>query len=557
MLVLKSIRLFSISQPFLSPMRSEDNKIIFMKNINNSIKYIISVVISLTFILGIVVLIPTKAKAYDKFYLYNQVPTPIVFLTASPSNIQVGQGSNLSWSSSNTTSCSTSWNGNNVVTYGSTFVYPTYTTTYRITCYGYNGQQVSSSATIYVNNNYTNYYPYYQNYNNYQNNNQLFITTNNATNITSSSAVLNGLINVNDSYTTAWFTYGTSTNFLSSTTQTSYNSGFSNYSAPISGLTPNTTYYFRLVAQNPQGGIIYGNTLSFNTTNDYVNNQPTVVLSTDNTNLSFNEATNLRWFTTNATSCYASNGSNGWTGAKSIGPGSFYTGSLTESETYTITCSNSVGSSSTDRVTVNIQGQSTDNNTKPTAASSVIITSSVDSDQSIVPTLDNAKPRPGDEINYTVNYQNVGTGTITGLTMQVNLPQEINYISSSPNNPNILGNTLIFDLGKLKANGQGAVTVKAQVQNNTPAGTYLNFPAILSYVDPSLEQQSINADVSAQVFSTPTNDMPIGANVFGAGFLPTNIFGWMVLIIFALLLVLLGKNLFGPDKSQNSSKKGH
>ncbi|KKR42192.1 MAG: Peptidase M23, partial [Candidatus Nomurabacteria bacterium GW2011_GWF2_40_12] len=372
------------------------------------------------------------------------------------------------------------------------------------------------------------------------------VTTRNATNVSSSEATLNGRVDGNGRTTRAWFEYGTSSSLGYSTARTSYGSGSTNYERTITGLMPNTTYYFRAMAENSEG-TDRGSILSFYTTGGYippVNNQPTVVIYADSTNLAYNGSTTVRWSAVNATSCIASGGSVGWAGIKSMGPGSFYTGSLTSTRTYTISCSNNYGSS-TDSVTVRVRGQVINDPVIPT--SYVIINSSVDRNQPIVPTIDNTRPHPGDEINYTVTYQNVGNASITGLTLRLDLPYEVDYMFSNPSNPTRSGNTLIFNLGTLRANAQGTVTVRVRVRDNIPAGTYLNFPAILSYVDPSGHMQSVNANVSAQIWSEPIKEeaVQLGANVFGAGFFPTNIFGWLLLIVLILLLVYLAKYTFG------------
>ena len=128
--------------------------------------------------------------------------------------------------------------------------------------------------------------------------------------------------------------------------------------------------------------------------------------------------------------------------------------------------------------------------------------------------------------------------------MRIILPIEVDYLFSNPNNPTVFGSTLIFNLGTLKANGQGTVTARVRVQNNIPAGANLNFPAILSYTDPSGQSQSVNANVYAQVWSEPTEDVSLGANVLGAGFFPGNIFSWLLLLVLILILILLTKYLF-------------
>jgi uncharacterized repeat protein (TIGR01451 family) len=295
---------------------------------------------------------------------------------------------------------------------------------------------------------------------------------------------------------------------------------------------------------------------------------PTVGISANSTNLSYRGSTTIRWYTTNATSCYASDGSVGWAGVKSIGPGSFYTGSLTSSKTYTITCTNAYGSA-TDSVRVNVRGQIINPVTPVAPTSYVIINSSVDRNQPIVPTIDNTRPHPGDQINYTVSYQNIGNASITGLTLRITLPYEADYMLSTPNNPVITGNVLTFNLGTLKANGQGSVTVRVRVKDNTPLGTVLNFPAVLTYTDPSGNVQSVSANVTAQVWSgdvntdvngntinrNTDNNINLGANVLGAGFWPESLFGWLLFLILLLLLILLILYIYEKIRNSKATKK--
>ncbi len=85
-----------------------------------------------------------------------------------------------------------------------------------------------------------------------------------ATNITSTSATLNGLINANGFSTKVTFEYGTSTAYESSITALqSPVSGSSptTVNVNVTGLSVNTLYYFRIKAENC-GGIVYSTDLS-------------------------------------------------------------------------------------------------------------------------------------------------------------------------------------------------------------------------------------------------------------------------------------------------------
>ncbi len=474
-----------------------------------------------------------------------QVQNPTVNLTANPSTIQSGQSSTLTWTSTNASSCIPSWRFWGSATSGSDIVSPTSTTTYSVSCSGINGGSAYATATVNVNQVQTCQDTSANNYGG-----TLPCTYNNQTCRDTSAINYGGPLpcryQVQTCRDTSANNYGGALP-CTYNVQTCRDTSANNYG----GTLPCT--YNAQICQDVNA-INYRGTLPCRY--NPVNYQPTVVLYADQASVPFNGSATVRWLTTNATSCFASGGSVGWAGSKSIGPGAFFTGSLTESKFYSITCNNNVGSA-TDSVTINVRGVVINNPRPPTSL--VLISSSVDRNQPIVPTIDNTRPRPGDEINYTVNYQNIGTGAITGLTLRMNLPYEVDYMFSNPSNPTRSGNTLIFNLGTLKANGQGTVTVRVRVRENIPAGTNLNFPATLSYVDPSGQPQSVNANVSAQVWSDPIKEnivpvvVPLGANVFGAGFLPANLFGWLILLVLVLALALLAKYLFGSPFSKQTT----
>ncbi len=85
-----------------------------------------------------------------------------------------------------------------------------------------------------------------------------------ATNLTENSAVLNGTLNPNGIHTNAWFEYGTSPAYGSTTAPVAQGSGNApvNISAGLANLTPGLTYHFRLVAQNGEA-IAQGADMSF------------------------------------------------------------------------------------------------------------------------------------------------------------------------------------------------------------------------------------------------------------------------------------------------------
>jgi hypothetical protein len=85
-----------------------------------------------------------------------------------------------------------------------------------------------------------------------------------ATIISQNSAFLNGEVNSQNGVTSAWFEYGQTLALGSTTAQVPIGTGsaYQPYSLLVSGLSPNTIYYFRAAAQN-QYGASSGAILSF------------------------------------------------------------------------------------------------------------------------------------------------------------------------------------------------------------------------------------------------------------------------------------------------------
>ena len=114
------------------------------------------------------------------------------------------------------------------------------------------------------------------------------VTTGSATNITTTSATLNGTVNANGLSTTVWFEYDTTSGLYANTSVT-YGVGGSDdetVSTSINGLLSGTTYYYRIGARS-NSGVTYGNEKPFDTLTD----SPPTVITGNATNLSTNSAT--------------------------------------------------------------------------------------------------------------------------------------------------------------------------------------------------------------------------------------------------------------------------
>jgi hypothetical protein len=92
------------------------------------------------------------------------------------------------------------------------------------------------------------------------------VTTDAATNVTENSATLNATVNPNGSETTVYFEWGADTTYGNTTASQAIGSGTVELIVTdnISGLLPDITYHYRIVAEN-DSGTSYGNDMSFRT----------------------------------------------------------------------------------------------------------------------------------------------------------------------------------------------------------------------------------------------------------------------------------------------------
>ncbi|MBI5742498.1 MAG: DUF11 domain-containing protein [Candidatus Niyogibacteria bacterium] len=118
-----------------------------------------------------------------------------------------------------------------------------------------------------------------------------------ASQVYSGSAVLNGYVSPNNSGTTRWFEWGTSSSNLNNSTAHVYQgTTAASVSESVNGLTANTIYYYRAVAQNSYG-TVYGSVYNFTAGSGTL---PTVSTNAA-TELAYNHATLNGYLNTNGT----------------------------------------------------------------------------------------------------------------------------------------------------------------------------------------------------------------------------------------------------------------
>ena len=260
------------------------------------------------------------------------VQPPTVDIKANSSNgpITVANGSEvvLSWVSANAISCSASgsWNGVKSLNNSETSSPLTSTSVFGITCINSNGQSVFDSVTV-----------------NVSQNNSIGVTI-----IANPTTVNQG-----GSSTLTW----TTTNAVSCFADGGNWSGSksANGSSEVQNNLQATQVYGITCVNS------LGNSAHASATVNVIQNvpDPTVDIKANSSNgpitIPYNTQATLSWVSQNATECHANGGP--WTGPKPLNNNTTATNNLTSSVTFTITCTNAIGASDSDSVTINVGNQ--------------------------------------------------------------------------------------------------------------------------------------------------------------------------------------------------------
>ncbi|MEK7538749.1 MAG: fibronectin type III domain-containing protein [Patescibacteria group bacterium] len=389
-------------------------------------------------------------------------------------------------------------------------------------------------------------------------------------------AVLNGYVDPNGSNdTTRWFEWGGSQSLGSQTSRLAQGNVASNFSATLSSLVPNTTYYYRAMARNSQG-TVYGSVLSF-TTNSYGGGYTGAQIApTVSTTLATEIAANSARLNSLvfSTGNYPSNAWFEWGTNTALG-----------NKTQTVNVGSLPSVRHTDVITglvpsvtyyyravaENPYGKSYGSiysfvvnqtiNTPPQTPTTVVITQPA-RPTPVRPQVVVVSPGAGteslvellldggadtissnEERTYRISWKNTSKQTLKRVVLRAIIPAQMNFKSASTGSFSSEGNIVTVDAGTLTPGAIGEATFVATTERGLESGTLLVTTVNLVYTDAKGGQGDAVAYVTHRV---EARDGGQGASPFGAGsFLPTTLFEWMILVILMLLLVLLGNHLYG------------
>jgi hypothetical protein len=157
-----------------------------------------------------------------------------------------------------------------------------------------------------------------------------------ASGITTTTAALNATATPYGARAEVWFEWGPTLEYQTPRRIVNEKTSSLTLSEGLTSLTPNTTYYYRVVAQSSYGTAV-GSIKSFLTLPLPTPRVPVVAFTANPVQVAKGGTSTLTWSSVNAVGCSGSAGVNGWVGPRSQS-GSFNTGALSATTTFVIVC---------------------------------------------------------------------------------------------------------------------------------------------------------------------------------------------------------------------------
>ena len=382
------------------------------------------------------------------------------------------------------------------------------------------------------------------------------VNTFTATGIDRESARLRGEANPRGDSTKVWFEWGrSSSNLNRETSDQSVGSGnsFIDFSSSISGLDPDTTYYFRAVARN-SFGTVRGDIRSFDTTRDRAAvERPSVrvLVATNitNTTASIRGEVNPNGASTDTWFEWGTNSNNlvNRTGNLSVGSGNSFTGvssfltGLNSNTTYyyRVVAENNAGRS--------VSGVENFRTTGFAVVTPPVITkvirvfereAAVPAEQVIKLKLEADKTELSkNRITYIVTWENLTTRTLRDASVEVRLPEELEFDDASRSVDEIRDNTLVFRLGTIRGGERGEIEIETSVEE-LEAGDVITTTATLSYIDTNNVRYIVAVEDKSEITAEDLTGGGLTATILDAlrDFFTNPIF-WILIALLLLYLI--------------------
>ncbi len=162
-----------------------------------------------------------------------------------------------------------------------------------------------------------------------------------------------------------------------------------------------------------------------------------------------------------------------------------------------------------------------------------------------------------DVVDYQVVYKNVSNVVLQNAVLEVQLPTGVNFVKASGGGAySESTKTVTFTIGTVLPGQEDAKFIQADVVCADIDSNMLVANASMVYTNPmtTAQEEAIAYDIDAFLGATAINGRTslTGAAIFGAGFMPNSLVGWLILILLIAGLIYLIRIFLMPTPLRRS-----
>ncbi len=143
----------------------------------------------------------------------------------------------------------------------------------------------------------------------------------------------------------------------------------------------------------------------------------------------------------------------------------------------------------------------------------------------------------GNIVNYNVTYKNISGHTLNNVVLQVLLPKDVEFQSSNPGIYNAADHSVTLAIGTLIKDQAGSMNITGVVLRSAINRNNVVAQATIAFTNPVNNSQE--TAIAYGLGNTTNCNSLAGLALFGNGFWPTTLIGWLALILILLLLIYL------------------
>jgi hypothetical protein len=151
--------------------------------------------------------------------------------------------------------------------------------------------------------------------------------------------------------------------------------------------------------------------------------------------------------------------------------------------------------------------------------------------------------------SYDISWTNLTGTKLNKLVLEVNFPAQMTITDTDRGAIETNKSAVVYQISSLDAHETGNMTISGIVNSGLKDGDPVVAQAVMAFENPKTTATENAIAYDADTFSVGSS--VLGASLFGLGFLPNSLAGWLIIILIILIIVLIARHFWNRPQQTN------